>query len=169
MDREAGGITQHIGATEVPAQVLNETCAKLMGGRHSNPLDSSLSIHLVTTHSHHYETVAAPLQTLPFSSLTSWRAYNHRPLNPSTSSSKPRRHSSSLETKSIVFMDGFVSVIARLLSPCKSNERTLSTSSKTDTGSLLDKFPNMGSTWNDMIKSKISGNPSHLSQCLQRR
>ena len=33
MDREAGGITQHIGATEVPAAVLNDTCAAMMGGR----------------------------------------------------------------------------------------------------------------------------------------
>ena len=28
MDREAGGITQHIGATEVPAKILNETFVK---------------------------------------------------------------------------------------------------------------------------------------------
>ena len=33
MDREAGGITKHIGATEVPAKILNETCAELMQGR----------------------------------------------------------------------------------------------------------------------------------------
>ena len=33
MDREAGGITQHIGATEVPSEVLNEALRPLLGGK----------------------------------------------------------------------------------------------------------------------------------------
>ena len=31
--REAGAITQHIGATEVPIDVIHELCGKLLGGK----------------------------------------------------------------------------------------------------------------------------------------
>ena len=54
MDREAGGITQHIGATEVPADILNELCSPLMGG---NTFDSPGLLFIDTPGHHSFSTL----------------------------------------------------------------------------------------------------------------
>ena len=54
MDREAGGITQHIGAPEVPADILNELCSPLMGG---NTFDSPGLLFIDTPGHHSFSTL----------------------------------------------------------------------------------------------------------------
>ena len=56
MDREAGGITQHIGATEVPADLLNELCGPLLGG---NSFDSPGLLFIDTPGHHSFSTLRA--------------------------------------------------------------------------------------------------------------
>ena len=56
MAREAGGITQHIGATEIPADLLNELCAPLMGGKQ---FDSPGLLFIDTPGHHAFSTLRA--------------------------------------------------------------------------------------------------------------
>jgi translation initiation factor 5B len=65
MDREAGGITQHIGATEVPADILNTLCAPLLGGK---TFDSPGLLFIDTPRSPRCARAAAPSRTSPSSS-----------------------------------------------------------------------------------------------------
>ncbi|HJM18090.1 MAG TPA: translation initiation factor IF-2 [Candidatus Thalassarchaeaceae archaeon] len=56
MDREAGGITQHIGATEVPSSILNDLCSPLLGGK---TFDSPGLLFIDTPGHHSFSTLRA--------------------------------------------------------------------------------------------------------------
>ncbi len=135
----------------------------------SNHRVFSSSIPLATIPLPLFEIEVEHSLTLRFLLLTSWKGCNRKPLNPSTFSNKPRLRSLLLEIKSIVFTDGYVSVIVPLSNLFKNSERMSSICSKTGIGNSLDRFQNMESTLRDTIRSRISRNPSHWYRCLQKK
>ena len=170
MDREAGGITQHIGATEVPADVLNETCAAMLGGKNFK----SPGLLFIDTPGHHS---FASLRNRGGSvgghrrpcrrhhgrpSASNHRVVEHPQRNPNAVRHRRKQGGS---PSRLALRTG--AVIHRIVP--STTQRTFVRCSRTATGRRLVNFLNMGSTLSAMTKFVISVKTWPLCPCRPKK
>ena len=99
--REAGAITQHIGATEVPIDAIYSMCGALLGGKKF----SVPGLLFIDTPGHHafttLRTRGGSLQILQSLLLISMKDFDHKPMNQSPFYVNIKHHLSSRQTKSM--------------------------------------------------------------------
>jgi hypothetical protein len=104
--REAGAITQHIGATEVPIDAIYSMCGHLLGGKKF----SVPGLLFIDTPGHHAFTTLPTLRSL---SSILMKGFGRKPMNPSPFSVNTKHHLSLQQTKSTRSMVGNAVMISQ--------------------------------------------------------